>query len=264
MPKGTNATIDFDRTYHSKFDGDYVILKEVKSNTKGSREVLIKWIDTGNTQVVPLQNAIHEALRDKTKRQINFDKVYQSRSFGPFKILSRAERNSKSNHIMVNIQFINTGTITTVRYCDVLEGNVRDDYMPHVCGVGCIGKASSYHPAYNIWNDMITRCYNKNDDHYSSYGGKGVTVCDRWKCFEYFLEDLPLIDGYNNWLNNRRVYHLDKDLKQIGKPYNEKVYSLETCCFLHRSDNCRLASIDKKNRINGTNMMCKITNPNKL
>ena len=93
---------------------------------------------------------------------------------------------------------------------------------------------------------------------------KGVTVCDRWHCFEYFLEDLPLIDGYNNWLNNRRVYHLDKDLKQIGKPYNEKVYSLETCCFLHRSDNCRLASIDKKNRINGTNMMCKITNPNKL
>lgn len=264
MPKGTNATIDFDRTYHSKFDGDYVILKEVKSNIKGSREVLIKWIDTGNTQVVPLQNAIHEALRDKTKREIKFDKIYQSRSFGPFKILSRAERNSKSNHIMVNIQFINTGTITTVRYCDVLEGNVRDDYMPHVCGVGYIGKASSYHPAYGIWNGMITRCYDKNNANYRLYGAKGVTVCDRWHCFEYFLEDLPLIDGYNNWLNNPGLYQLDKDLKQIGKPYNEKVYSLETCCFLYRSDNCRLGAIDKKNRINGTNTMCKITNPNKL
>ena len=111
---------------------------------------------------------------------------------------------------------------------------------------------------------MITRCYDKNNANYRLYGAKGVTVCDRWHCFEYFLEDLPLIDGYNNWLNNPGLYQLDKDLKQIGKPYNEKVYSLETCCFLYRSDNCRLGAIDKKNRINGTNMMCKITNPNKL
>lgn len=264
MPKGKNAIINFDKVYHSKFDGDYIIIKEVKSNTKGSREVLIKWLNTGNEQIAPLQNALNEALRDKNKRKIDFDKIYESRSFGPFRILSRAESNGKSKHIMVNIQFINTGTITTVRYCDALSGNVRDDYMPYVSGVGCIGKASSYHPAYNLWEGMISRCYNKDSSSYAIYGAKGVTVCDKWKCFEYFLEDLPLIDGYNNWLNNPGMYHLDKDLKQMGKPYNQKIYSLETCCFLYSSDNIRLAYIDKNNRDNVTHIMCKIINPNKL
>lgn len=264
MPKGKNAIINFDKVYHSKFDGDYIIIKEVKSNTKGSREVLIKWLNTGNEQIAPLQNALNEALRDKNKRKIDFDKIYESRSFGSFRILSRAESNGKSKHIMVNIQFINTGTIITVRYCDALSGNVRDDYMPYVSGVGCIGKASSYHPAYNLWEGMISRCYNKDSSSYAIYGAKGVTVCDKWKCFEYFLEDLPLIDGYNNWLNNPGMYHLDKDLKQMGKPYNQKIYSLETCCFLYSSDNIRLAYIDKNNRDNVTHIMCKIINPNKL
>lgn len=31
-----------------------------------------------------------------------------------------------------------------------------------------------------IWNCMKTRCYNKNHLHYNRYGGRGITVCERW------------------------------------------------------------------------------------
>lgn len=43
---------------------------------------------------------------------------------------------------------------------------------------------------YWIWQLMKQRCYNKNDPSYLKYGGAGIKVCDRWKKFENFLEDM--------------------------------------------------------------------------
>jgi len=45
-------------------------------------------------------------------------------------------------------------------------------------------------PTYISWNIMLGRCTNPNDDHYASYGGRGITVCDRWYDFRNFLADM--------------------------------------------------------------------------
>lgn len=37
------------------------------------------------------------------------------------------------------------------------------------------------HPLYNVWRDMIRRCYLPYVKHYRNYGGRGISVCDRWK-----------------------------------------------------------------------------------
>lgn len=38
---------------------------------------------------------------------------------------------------------------------------------------------------------MKTRCYNERSHAYKYYGGRGITICDRWKNnFEAFLEDM--------------------------------------------------------------------------
>lgn len=37
---------------------------------------------------------------------------------------------------------------------------------------------------------MIQRCTNPKRGAYKHYGGKGVTVCDRWLVFENFLADM--------------------------------------------------------------------------
>lgn len=34
---------------------------------------------------------------------------------------------------------------------------------------------------YRIWQDMRGRCYDLNDQRYRDYGGRGITVCDRWR-----------------------------------------------------------------------------------
>lgn len=48
----------------------------------------------------------------------------------------------------------------------------------------------SKHPLYQVWQGMKDRCLNKNDLAYSRYGGRGITVCDRWLEFENFVADM--------------------------------------------------------------------------
>lgn len=87
-------------------------------------------------------------------------------------------------------------------------------------------------PEYRAWVSMKQRCYNPNISHFKHYGGRGVSVCDRWlESFDNFYEDMgpkpspshsidridnyKLIDGYSKdncrWatkseqIQNRRI-----------------------------------------------------------
>lgn len=48
----------------------------------------------------------------------------------------------------------------------------------------------SRHPLYRAWGSMIARCNNPSHTSYKSYGGRGIKVCDRWRSFPSFLEDV--------------------------------------------------------------------------
>lgn len=43
---------------------------------------------------------------------------------------------------------------------------------------------------YYIWKDMRKRCQTKTHKSYKNYGGRGITVCQRWLEFENFFEDM--------------------------------------------------------------------------
>jgi hypothetical protein len=44
---------------------------------------------------------------------------------------------------------------------------------------------------YRIWYGMQDRCLNKRSRDYENYGGRGITLCDRWfKSFENFMSDM--------------------------------------------------------------------------
>lgn len=50
---------------------------------------------------------------------------------------------------------------------------------------------AKFSPAYQTWVAMKTRCTNPNDYSYRNYGGRGITICDRWKnSFKLFLLDM--------------------------------------------------------------------------
>lgn len=67
---------------------------------------------------------------------------------------------------------------------------------------------------YEIWQGMIKRCTNPNCLAYPYYGGRGITVCDRWLNFIYFYEDT--IDGYADDLSLDRFPNTDGNYEQTN------------------------------------------------
>lgn len=73
-------------------------------------------------------------------------------------------------------------------------GNVRS------CGcnrLAAMALANSTHGltqsrTYHSWNMMKQRCRNPKAKDYKKYGGRGITVCDRWSTFTNFLADMGL------------------------------------------------------------------------
>ena len=45
-------------------------------------------------------------------------------------------------------------------------------------------------PEYIVWESMRKRCGNPKHMHFNNYGGRGISVCERWRDFANFFEDM--------------------------------------------------------------------------
>ena len=63
---------------------------------------------------------------------------------------------------------------------------------------------------YGSWQAMKTRCLNPNYPGYEDYGGRGITICERWLKFENFFEDMGYPPSENHSIermNNELGYY---------------------------------------------------------
>lgn len=67
-------------------------------------------------------------------------------------------------------------------------------------------KNKTKHINYRSWQAMKARCYDKNNQRYKNYGGRGITVCDRWiNSFENFVEDMGEKPSKKHTLDRKEI-----------------------------------------------------------
>jgi|SRR5665213_2818724 len=87
--------------------------------------------------------------------------------------------------------------------------NVRNMMSGNTLSCGCLKReldlirrkthGMSKTPEYETWCHIKKRCLNPDDQDFKDYGGRGITICDRWRdSFEAFLSDVGRRpDGYS-------------------------------------------------------------------
>lgn len=58
---------------------------------------------------------------------------------------------------------------------------------------------------YDSWTDLKQRCYNKHNNRYKNYGGRGITVCDEWRNNFQSFYDWAMSNGYQENLTIDRI-----------------------------------------------------------
>ena len=84
---------------------------------------------------------------------------------------------------------------------------------------------------YAVWDSMIRRCENKNNQRYHCYGDRGISVCGEWHKFENFY-NWAMSNGYENGLT-------------LDRKNNDGNYCPENCRWIdnltqqnNRGDTC--------------------------
>lgn len=66
--------------------------------------------------------------------------------------------------------------------CAKLESQQRNKFKPR--------HGMSETQTHAVWLSMRQRCRNPRSTAYLNYGGRGISVCERWESFENFLADM--------------------------------------------------------------------------
>lgn len=75
------------------------------------------------------------------------------------------------------------------------------------CAAITHGEASNRHETteYRSWSSMLSRCQNPKHTSWENYGGRGITVCERWQSYESFLADMGRKPSPSHTIDRKEV-----------------------------------------------------------
>jgi hypothetical protein len=123
--------------------------------------------------------------------------------YGRLTLVQEAAKRGKNRYWMCQCD---CGTIKEVSQVHLVHGKTVSCGCKKIENIKSIATSHgmSKTTIYRKWQDMVRRCTDPSRPKYKYYGGRGISVCERWMSFENFFsdmgmppEELPSIDRIN-------------------------------------------------------------------
>lgn len=115
-------------------------------------------------------------------------------TFGRLMVIAKHPELNKHGSVLWQCQCsCDARTVVLKNTGDLRSGNTTSCGCARRENTGKMFRKHGLHgtPEYSVWKSIIKRCTNPNFKQYNDYGGRGISICDRWRnSFEAFLEDM--------------------------------------------------------------------------
>lgn len=178
--------------------GKLTVIEELPERTKANKKRYKCLCDCGN-----YHNVVGSSLRSGLVKTCGkcYSYLDVGSKFGKLTVLEYTHK-KRPNGARIYKCKCECGNVSCVDVYSLRNGNTKS--------CGCLANpygvtATNNKRLYHSWCDMNRRCYDINGKNYKDYGGRGITVCDKWKNDFIAFYNWAIANGYNDTLTIDRI-----------------------------------------------------------
>lgn len=241
------------KVFPSNNYGDFIVLENCgKKPGQVHDRYKVQFLFSKGIAYATKCHILNGEVGDRQNYGLDVSQLQYSNNYGPFRIIEFIKSPINNGRgVTVRLQFTNTGTEVICGLDDVKSGMIKDPNATeqHTLNMSIlpphIWEYRINIKLYRIYNNIKRRCLKEDVDCYKFYGGIGISMCERWfNSSATFVQDARFIPQFDKFYRFPDLYQLDKDLKQLNTPKEQRIYAPETCMFLHYHDNANVRAYE--------------------
>lgn len=163
---------------------------------------------------------------------------YIGKRFGRLLIVKRADDavNPNGKRVIRYNCKCDCGNEKIIRKCHLASGKIISCGCFHKEQLGNMRRTHGFshkERLYGVWLNIKDRCYNSNNNHYNSYGGRGITMCEEWLNDYLAFRNWCIDNGYVEEIRNSGRNNITIDRIDVNGNYEPS-----NCRFLTNKENC--------------------------